>query len=165
MLTSWCTQKLLKRWPKTATQGLATTTVLGDWYANILLVEPEVVLFINERTLLCVPVPILPMEDFYERFIEQMAYLLHDIGVPVTQIREEMEQMRAYQVGPTQRMSIVTSLNYMMWRLEEELFDKKFKSLERVALRLAEFPLKSIGFRHPRELGVELFQQAMQLAP
>jgi len=53
----------------------------------------------------------------------------------------------------------------MMWRLEEELFDKKFKSLERAALRLAEFPLISIGFRYPRELGVELFQQAMQLAP
>ena len=53
MLTIRCTQKLLKRWPKTDTQGLATTTVLGDWYANILLVEPEVVLFINEPTLLC----------------------------------------------------------------------------------------------------------------
>ena len=142
-----------------------TTTVLGDWYANILLVEPEVVLFINERTLLCVPVPILPMEDFYERFIEQMAYLLKNIGAPATQIREELEQMRACQVGPTQSMSIVTSLNYMMWRLEEELFDKKFKSPERVALRLAEFPLKSIGFRYPRGIGVELFQQAMQLAP
>lgn len=76
-----------------------------------------------------------------------------------------MEQMRACQVGPTQSMSIVTSLNYMMWRLEEELFDKKFKSLERAALRLAEFPLISIGFPYPRELGVELFQQAMQLAP
>ena len=47
MLTIRCTQKLLKRWPKTDTQGLATTTVLGDWYANILLVEPEGVLFIN----------------------------------------------------------------------------------------------------------------------
>ena len=105
------------------------------------------------------------MEDFYERFIEQMVYLLRDIGVPVTQIREEMEQLRACQVGPTQSMSIVTSLNYMMWRLEQELFDKKFKSLERVALTLAEFPLTSIGFRYPRELGVELFQQAMQLAP
>ena len=87
------------------------------------------------------------MEDFYERFIEQMVYLLRDIGVPVTQIREEMEQLRACQVGPTQSMSIGTSLNYMMWRLEEELFDKKFKSLERAALKLAEFPLKSIGFR------------------
>ena len=105
------------------------------------------------------------MEDFYERFIEQMVYLLRDIGVPVTQIREEMEQLQACQVGPTQSMSIVTSLNYMMWRLEQELFDKKFKSLERVALTLAEFPLTSIGFRYPRELGVELFQQAMPLAP
>ena len=73
--------------------------------------------------------------------------------------------MRACQVGPTQSMSIGTSLNYMMWRLEQELFDKKFKSLERVALTLAEFPLTSIGFRYRRELGVELFQQAMQLAP
>ncbi len=100
MLTIRCTQKLLKRWPRTVTQGLATTTVLGDWYANILWVEPEVVLFINERSLLCVPVPILPIEDFYERFIEQMASLLHDIGVPGRQIREEMEQMRACQVDP-----------------------------------------------------------------
>ena len=111
------------------------------------------------------PVPILPMQDFYERFIEQMAYLLHDIGVPVTQIREEMEQMRACQVGPTQSMSKVTSMNYMMWRLEEQLYDKKFKLLEQVALRLSEFPLKSIGYRYPRDVGVELFQQAIQLAP
>lgn len=165
MLTIRCTQKLLKRWPKTDTQGLATSTVLGDWYANILLVEPEVVLFINERTLLCVPVPILPMQNFYERFIEQLAYLLHDIGVPGIQIREELEQMLACQVGPTQSMSTVTSMNYMMWRLEMQLFDKKFKSLEQVALRLSEFPLKSIGYRYPRELGVELFQQAAARLP
>ena len=105
------------------------------------------------------------MHDFYERFIEQMAYLLHDIGVPVAQIREEMEQMRACQVGPTQSMSKVTSMNYMMWRLEQQLYDKKFKSREQVALRLSEFPLKSIGYRYRRDVGVELFQQAIQLAP
>jgi hypothetical protein len=165
MLTIRCTQKLLKRWPKTDSQDLATTTVLGDWYANILLVEPEVVLFINEPTLLCVPVPILPMHDFYKRFVEQTAYLLHDIGVPVIQIREAMEQMQACQVGPTQSMSKVTSMNYMMWRLEVQLFDKKSKSLEQVALRLSEFPLKLIGFRYPREVGVELFKQAIHVAP
>ena len=56
-------------------------------------------------------------------------------------------------------------MNCMMWRLEEQLYDKKFKSLEQVALRLAEFPLKSIGYRYPRDVGVELFQQSIQLAP
>jgi hypothetical protein len=52
MLTIYATKKLRDDWPVTNTQGMPATTVLGDWYADILYVEPEVVLFMSERAAL-----------------------------------------------------------------------------------------------------------------
>ncbi len=59
MFTLRCTRKLLNRLHQaTATDDPEPTTRLGDWYANLLF-RPggQVVLFVNERTLLPVLVP------------------------------------------------------------------------------------------------------------
>lgn len=63
MLTIRCTQKLLLRVgvsPKV--QTISPTTVLGDWYANLIFTRPQqLVLCLNERSLLFL---LLPAQNF-----------------------------------------------------------------------------------------------------
>jgi hypothetical protein len=62
MYTLRCTRKLLKRTDETpSSEAVSPTTVLGDWYANLLHLRPQqLVLAMNERTLLCALVPAAP---------------------------------------------------------------------------------------------------------
>ena len=58
MFTLRCTRRLLERFGEPAADVPAPTTVLGDWYANLLNVgRLRLVLCTSERTLLTVLVP------------------------------------------------------------------------------------------------------------
>ena len=157
MVTIRCTQKLLMRWPLTETQNAATTTVLGDWYANILFVRPQIVLFINERSLLGVPVLAAPIKDLYPRFVQQMAYLLSDIDVPVKKIIAEIAQMQEAQVAPTKSRAMLASLNDMRWNVELGINNKDFSALDKLMLGLAQITCKANGYRYSGEVALELF--------
>ena len=60
MITLRCTRKLLKLLGGfTTEEHLAPTSSLGDWYANIIpTVAGELIVFVNEQTLLSVALPI-----------------------------------------------------------------------------------------------------------
>jgi hypothetical protein len=59
MFTLRCTRKLLKRLgTRPSSEAVEPSTVLGDWYANLLHLRPQqLVLAMSERRLLCVVVP------------------------------------------------------------------------------------------------------------
>ena len=84
MYTLRCTRKLLRRTDETPTsEAVAPTTVLGDWYANLLTLRPQqLVLAMNERSLLCVVVPASPGDQLGRRVRKAVAALLSEIGVP-----------------------------------------------------------------------------------
>ncbi len=69
MFTVHATKKLLDRLkvrPKPAPAD--ATTQLGSWYATALFWKPQVVLFVNETTLLPILVPLAPAATVIERF-------------------------------------------------------------------------------------------------
>ena len=157
MLTIYCTGKLLRVWPATETHGEDATTVLGNWYANILNVEPDVVLFMNEKTLLAVPVLAAPIEDLYERFVETLTSLLGELGVPPQMILAEVHQMRESQISKTANPSKVASLNDQMQLLKRELFTTRRPSLAKAARRLTTFPYGANGYRTTPEMVKSIF--------
>ena len=69
MYTLRCTRKLLRRIDEApSSEAVASTTVLGDWCANLLYLRPQqLVLAMNERSLLCVLVPAAPAATVAER--------------------------------------------------------------------------------------------------
>ena len=160
MLTIYCTGKLLKVWPATDTQAEVATTALGNWYANILDVEPDAVLFMNEKTLLAVPVLAEPIEGLYARFVETLTFLLDDIGVPRQMILAEIHQMRDAQISKTANPSKVTSLNDQAQRLKRELFTTRRPSLEKAARRLTTFPYAANGYRTTPEMVKLIFNNS-----
>ena len=61
MFTVRATKKLLHRiGPPTLREGDHSTTLLGKWYATALPWRPQVVLLVNESTLLPVLMPLAP---------------------------------------------------------------------------------------------------------
>ena len=52
MFAMRCTRKPLDRIPGVVEEAAPSTTVLGDWYANILFGHPQVVLLVSEKSLL-----------------------------------------------------------------------------------------------------------------
>jgi hypothetical protein len=152
MLTIHCTRKLLDFWPATETQGEPTTTVLGNWYANILDIEPDVVLFMNEKTLLAIPVMAAPIDDLYARFVNTFAFFLDDISVPREKIIDEIQQMRSAQITKTASQSKVASANDQAQRLKLELFSMRRPSLEKAMRRLTTFPYAANDYRTTPEM-------------
>ena len=62
----------------------------GDWYANMLLAGPQVIRPVREKSLLPIVIRITPIAGLIKRFIEQLAFMLHDLNLPNAQIMVEL---------------------------------------------------------------------------
>jgi hypothetical protein len=83
-----------------AENTLASTTVLGDWYANILFSRPQqLVLCVSERTLLPVVLPAKGIETLAQRLSAALGEVLLQLGVSPELIQKEREEMCTFAQG------------------------------------------------------------------
>ena len=162
MFTLRCTKKLLGRLgvaSAPAGSAPAPTTRLGDWNAN-LLYRPggQVILVVNDRSLLPVLIPARPRDLIVGRFVEALAEELRLLGVPSGVISAEVAEMVEMQLGPTRSSQILGSMNDFNRMLDDEL--SRSRDFVEAALRLAEAPCGPIAMRSPRDLVVELLVAA-----
>ena len=119
MYTLRCTRKLLRRIDETpSSEAVTPTTVLGDWYANLLYLRPQqLVLAMNERSLLCVLVPAAPAATVAERLRLEVGGLLRDIGVPTAKIEAELAAMEHVAIGATASRAVLGCMNDAVYQL------------------------------------------------
>jgi hypothetical protein len=101
VFTLRCTKKLLVRLGSMpALDEVEPTTRFGDWYANLLF-RPggQVVLFVNERSLLPVLVPATPSSSLVSRFLEATVDVLRRRGVSAAAIKAERREMGEVRIG------------------------------------------------------------------
>jgi len=133
----------------------APTTRLGDWHANVLYLQKgELVLLVNDRSLLPVVVPARPGELIVARFVEALGATLRRLGVPEEAVAAEVAEMVDVQLGPTRSRQILGSLNDFDRMFDEEL--ARSSSLVDTGLKLAEAPCGPISMRRPKDVAVEL---------
>lgn len=141
---SYCirgTKKLLDRIkPSLLAQNCNQSTMLGSWYATVLLWKPQVVLLVNEITLLPVLMPLAPARNLSERFPGQLANVLAAHGVPQQFIDHELAQMNEVQYAKTSNRSVLGIMNQFSYLAEgyREYLEKK--DLLALTLRLSETP-------------------------
>jgi hypothetical protein len=113
MFTLRCTRKLARRLGATPSSALiAPTTVLGDWYANLLFTRPQqLVLAMNERSLLCVLIPARDLDSLDARLRDRVAELLTAIGVPTSAVLTEVQAMTPMAIGATASRAILGCMN------------------------------------------------------
>jgi len=103
-----CTKKLLGRLPpRSGGDGDEQTsdTRLGDWTAHLFLIgRQQVVLGVNNKTLLPVLLPIAPSKTFLSRFVEAAGEMLMAIGIDRKAVLAEMAAMGECIVGNDRRV-------------------------------------------------------------
>ncbi len=152
-----CTKKVLDRIPGSVEEPEACTTTLGNWYVNILFSRPQVLLLVSEQTLLPVVIGAATLKSMVPRFAEQLAFVLHDLGVPKEDIISELREMMDFRICKTQSRKLLGHVNDYMYHLESALVDDRLPTFEHISLRLAETPINSHGFRNAAEMTRERF--------
>lgn len=160
MFSLRCTKKLLKRFAEPpASEPCAPTTLLGDWYANIVFAKPQqLVVCISERTLLPVAVPAKDIHGLHQRLRGQLEELLQIIGVPPAEIANELAQMQEHRVASTASKSVLGSLNEVIYHLSWSLSGHSDRSLLEHALHLADIPNKPTGYADAAKATRSLFK-------
>jgi hypothetical protein len=149
------TRPLLGRFPHAshATDGLATTTRLGEWYANHLNVgRHRLVLCTSAASLLSVVVPAKDLGGLPVRLAADLASVLRGIGVPEVAIASELREMADVRIDRTASRSILGSMNDFAVSVDAEF---RYRAVEvvylsEVNLRLSETPCGPLGYETPR---------------
>jgi hypothetical protein len=141
MFTVHATKKLLERLktPLSPPEP-APTTQLGNWYATVLFWKPQVVLFVNETTLLPVLVPLAPASTVISRLPDAIAEVLEALGIPTTVIDAELAAMNEVNVSKTGNRSVVGMLNEFSFLGDRWSNRGTETDLLALSLRLAETP-------------------------
>lgn len=152
-----CTKKLLERIkPQTIGAGGALgMTLLGNWYATALFWKPQVVLLVNERTLLPVLMPLAPATDLATRLPEHLASVLAAHGMPQQFIEHELAQMNEVKYAKTSNRSVVGIMNQFSYLAEGYREYLETKDLLALSVRLSETPCSPLfksAFSPDREL-------------
>jgi hypothetical protein len=162
MVTLRCTQKLLRRLGVPAkVETLPPTAVLGDWYANLVYTRPhQLVLCMNERTLLVVLVPARESPSLGARFRDAVVAHLTRLGVPPAAVEAEAHAMFEVGFGPTANRSLLGCLREAAFALAFELQRERFSSLAEIEVYFSEYIYSTTKYRYPRDLALELFHAA-----
>jgi len=164
MVTLRLTHKLRKALDIDLTEPLEPTTgKLGDWYANVVPTDAgDLIVFVNEKTLLSVAVPIWESDHLLSLFRLRVGNLLGMIGIQSKAIESELRHYDQIQFGKTASRRIVGSMNDIAWQYQamaEDAASKKDLSLSGAELKLSQMPCKPIEFRFPCDIARELLER------
>ena len=106
------TKKILDRVGRPMSEPLpSSTTVLGDWYANVLFWRPQVAMFVNASTFVPVLVPLAPAAGLVTRFPAVMGEVLSALGVDPRFVESESTEMRSAVLARTASRQVLGLMN------------------------------------------------------
>jgi len=105
------TKKFLDRAGRPAAGDVTSSGLLGDWYVNVWFWRPQVAVFVNERTLLPVLVPLAPAASAVERLRGSFGEVAGRIGVNRTTLAAELESMDEWILAKTASRSVLGIMN------------------------------------------------------
>ena len=162
MYTIHATKKLLTRVKGPIVPTVeAPTTLLGNWYATAMFWRPQVALFVNERTLLPMLVPLAPASTLLKRFPEDLHVMLEILGVNPSFIAAERWAMNEGSYAKTANRQVLGVMNRGEFELEyvRERYDDNLVQLSLWQSDLLAGPLRG-GSRTPREELLTVVEQA-----
>jgi len=119
-----------------AVDGEASTTALGDWFANALFWRPQVALLVNRRTLLPVFMELAPAATLLDRAPAAIEAVLRRHGVDETFLAAERAAMGEVRIAPTDDRRVVGVMNEFAFH-GEWLWKEGRHDLEGLSLRLS----------------------------
>ena len=159
MFTIRCTQKLLKH---LHADGLGShpspTTVLGDWYANLLYTKHlRLVICVSERSLLPIFVE-AKGAAFAERFRQAVESVMECLGVERAFVERESHEMSQVALGPTSNRRALGSMNELAFLSRELIKERPKIELTDLAAEIAETPCSMIKYESPKSMTLALLR-------
>lgn len=149
MYTIRATKKLLDRVKRPVVAAVGEpSTALGNWYATVLFWKPQAALFVNERTLLPVLVPLAPASSLDRRFPAQLGRVLEALGTPTAFVEREVEAMSSASFAKTASRSVVGSMNEFAFLAEASRADGAGDDLVALSVDLAGTPCGPLDKGH-----------------
>jgi hypothetical protein len=161
MFSVRCTKKLLDRMSADpAPDPPAPSTILGDWYANLLRVgKQQFILCVSEKTLLPVLLPAVDARLLPRRLPEAVFDVLKALGIQWSAIDREMREMVDAVVGRTANRRVLGMMTDFAFAAPYRLAEGA--SLVDVALWLAQTPCKPIEMKSPDRETKAAFAQSV----
>jgi hypothetical protein len=126
-----------------------STTLLGDWYATVLPWRPrQLILLVNEQTLLPVLMPLAPAATAPSRIGPEIAATLAAHQTPATIVDGELGQMHDCRLAPTANRSVVGIMNEFAFLADVYRHSDPSRSLAELGRKLAETPCSPLYRRH-----------------
>jgi len=144
-----CTADLLKRLPPPSAPE-SPSARLGDWHARIIFGKPRfVVLCTNDRSLLCVTVPLAPVRELVSRFVRAATHRIGQIPAPDELLRAEVAALNPTRVGRSASRSVISTMNQFMYSAESWLTEQPLGDLEELGFWLCDTPCTAISTHWP----------------
>jgi hypothetical protein len=143
------TKRLLDRVKQRPQPAVAEpSSMLGNWYATFVGWRPQVVLLVNERTLLPVMMPLAPAATLLARFPEELAAVLRALDVPGEFIVEELATMGDGSFAKTANRSVVGSMTEFVFLAEAWRDRGRTGDLVTMSRYLADVPCSPLDKSH-----------------
>lgn len=121
MFTVRGTKKFLDRAGRPDPDPPVSSTVLGDWYANVLLWRPQVAVFVNATTFVPVFMPLAPAAGVIGRFPAAMAEVFAALGVDPGFVAAESAEMRSTVLAKTASRQVSGVMNEFVFMAEHTI--------------------------------------------
>ena len=99
----------------------SSSTVLGDWYANVLLWRPQVALFVNAATFVPVLMPLAPASGVVAQFPAAMAAVLGALGIDPCFVESESSEMCSVLLAKTASRQVLGVMNEFTFMAEHTI--------------------------------------------
>jgi hypothetical protein len=144
------TKKLRQRLSSAAPHdGEPSTTLLGEWYATSLSWRPrQLILLVNEQTLLPVLMPLAPATTAPSRIGPEIAATLVAHQTPETTIEDELGRMHDCRFAPTANRSVVGIMNEFSFLADVYRHQHPDLDLLGLGRKLASTPCSPLYRRH-----------------
>ncbi len=121
MFTVRGTKKFLDRVGRPVPDPPAGSTVLGDWYANVLFWRPQVALFVNASTFTPVMMPLAPAASVVGRFPAAMGEVLAALGIDPRFVAVETTEMQSVALAKTASRQVLGVMNEFAFMAEHTI--------------------------------------------
>jgi hypothetical protein len=142
-----------------------STTVLGDWYATLVVLRRvHLALCVSERSLLPVVLPATPAATLHQRLPNAVADVLIALDLPEGVVTREYRAMSEVEpgIGKTANKAVLSTMNQLILDLRySPVFE--VTTFTGAALELAETICGAIGNRTPREITRALMLQGGEM--
>ena len=161
MIKLKCTKKLLSRLGEAPIDELnASSPILGDWVGNLIPIwGGELLIFINEKSLLTIVVKSSAISDIRSTFVDQVILLLEHLGLPgvfIHEVKSEMSTISIVKTDSRRMLALLRDASYYYQDVVDFIPPDRIRNQIEMEIHMAGWLYGPSPYQRPIDLIYEL---------